>query len=295
LPGQLIQIQNLGDNKVVRPYREAFNVLTKPVGPICNMDCKYCYYLEKEKLYGSTERYRMADELLESYIRQYIQGQTVSEIHMAWQGGEPTLLGVSFFKRVVEIQTKYANGKRITNALQTNGTLLNDEWGEFLSANNFLVGVSIDGPAELHDRYRVDKRQRPTFDSVIRGIEVLKTYGVEFNTLTVISRGNQDHPLVVYEFLKGIGSRFIQFIPLVERAPDAAAKGLGLDHALPPEIGQAGSPRVTPWSVGAEQYGVFLTTMMWGRYSSNYSISPSLSSSMDMPVFAFLKRLAGHR
>jgi uncharacterized protein len=266
LSSAIITIESAATSKFVR-HRPAFNVLTKPIGPICNLDCTYCYYLEKEKLYGSKERYRMADDLLESYIRQYIEGQAIPEIHMAWQGGEPTLLGVDFFRRVVEIQKTFANGKQITNALQTNGTLLDDKWGEFLKKNNFLIGISIDGPAELHDKYRLDKQQRPTFNAVMRGIEILKKYAVDFNTLTVVNSANQDHPLKVYDFLKGIGSRHLQFIPLVERLPDHAAKTLGLDHALPPDGDDLGVEKVTHWSVGASKYGEFLNAIFdyWVR------------------------------
>src|SRR6266511_2725759 len=140
----------------------AFHVMTKPVGPICNLDCKYCFYLEKEKLYPDGESWRMSDEVLETYIRQYIEAQDVPEISFAWQGGEPTLLGVDFFRKAVSLQHKYAGGKRIANALQTNGTLLDDEWCKFFADNGFLIGLSIDGPRELHDAYRVDKQQRPT-------------------------------------------------------------------------------------------------------------------------------------
>ena len=139
----------------------AFHVMTKPVGPICNLDCKYCFYLEKEKLYPQDEKWRMPDDVLESYIQQYIAQQDVPTVSFAWQGGEPTLLGVDYFRRVVELQRKYANGKEIQNAFQTNGTLLDDAWCDFLSREKFLVGLSIDGPRELHDRYRVDKQQRP--------------------------------------------------------------------------------------------------------------------------------------
>jgi uncharacterized protein len=203
----------------------------------------------------------MADDLLEDYIRQYIRSQNVPHIDMAWQGGEPTLMGLEFFKRIVEIQQKYSQGKTILNALQTNGTLLNDEWGVFLAKNNFLVGISIDGPANIHDQYRVDKQQRPTFDAVMRGIETVKKHGVEFNTLTVVSKNNQDHAIEIYEFLKSIGSRYLQFIPLVERDPDTTARELGLDHALPPDENQRGGSRVTPWSVGAREFGVFLTNI----------------------------------
>jgi len=140
-----------------------FHLLTKPVGPICNLDCQYCFYLEKEKLYPGESSWRMSDAVLERYVRDYIHSQPAAEIHFAWQGGEPTLLGVDFFRKALALQQQFADGKTISNAIQTNGTLLDDDWCEFLAANQFLVGLSIDGPAELHDRYRVDKRQQPTF------------------------------------------------------------------------------------------------------------------------------------
>jgi uncharacterized protein len=209
----------------------------------------------------------MAEDLLEEYITQHIEGQSTQDVHMAWQGGEPTLLGVDFFEHVVALQKKHANGKKITNALQTNGTLLDDNWGRFFKENNFLIGISIDGPAELHNKYRVDKQLRPTFENVMRGVDVLKAHAVEFNTLSVVSRANQAHALEVYEFLKSIGSRYMQFIPLVERAPDTRAKQLGLDHALPPAEDDSEFPLVTPWSVGASEFGQFLCTIFdsWVR------------------------------
>ena len=246
-----------------------FHILTKPIGPICNLDCRYCFYLEKEKLYPGEHPWRMSDAVLEEYIRQYIQDQTVPEIHFAWQGGEPTLLGVEFFRKVVELQQKYAGRKKISNALQTNGTLLDDEWCEFLAAHKFLIGLSMDGPRELHDRYRVDKRQKPTFDAVMRGMELLRKHRVDFNTLTVVNRANSQEPLAVYRFLKEIGSEFLQFIPLVERQASAQAKTLGFDFAEPPEPGCPGaqSSPVTEWSVEAQQYGNFLCAIFdeWVR------------------------------
>jgi uncharacterized protein len=232
-----------------------FHVMTKPIGPICNLDCKYCFYLEKEKLYPDTKKWQMSDEVLEQYIRDYIAAQPQEEVHFAWQGGEPTLLGVDFFRAVVEMQKRYAHGKQIHNALQTNGVLIDDEWGEFLAENGFLVGVSIDGPRELHDCYRVDKGQAPTFDRVMRGIGKLKQHGVEFNTLTVVHRQNSKYPKEVYRFLKEIGSGFIQFIPIVERkAVDADGNGLVL---IKPSLDRAAE--VTEWSVEPEAYGRFLS------------------------------------
>jgi uncharacterized protein len=240
----------------------AFHVMTKPIGPLCNLDCKYCFYLEKEKLFPANEKFRMSDEVLEAYIRQYIDGQGTPEVNFAWQGGEPTLLGVDFFRKVVDLQKKYSAGKKVSNALQTNGTLLDDEWGDFLTENKFLVGVSIDGPPKLHDAYRVDKQGEATYDKVIRGIRLLQRHGAEFNTLTVVNRINSRKPLEVYRFLKEIGSGFIQFIPLVERLADAEAVKLGLDLAVPPRVDE-GAVRlpVTEWSVEPEQYGIFLTTI----------------------------------
>ncbi len=246
-----------------------FHILTKPIGPICNLDCKYCFYLEKQKLYPEEHEWRMSDEVLEEYVRQYIQDQPVPEINFAWQGGEPTLLGVEFFRKAVRLQQKYAGGKTISNALQTNGTLLDTEWCEFLAANKVLVGLSIDGPRALHDKYRVDKGQTPTFDAVMRGLELLKKNKVDFNTLTVVNRTNSRQPLAVYRFLKEIGSQFIQFIPLVERQPSAQTKALGLDFAAPPDLEQRDDNQspVTAWSVEARQYGKFLCAIFdeWVR------------------------------
>jgi uncharacterized protein len=245
-----------------------FHLLTKPIGPICNLDCKYCFYLEKEKLYPGENSWRMSDAVLEEYIRQYIHSQPAPEIHFAWQGGEPTLLGVEFFRKAVALQNKFADGKSIFNAIQTNGTLLDDEWCGFLVQNKFLVGLSVDGPAELHDKYRVDKRQQPTFSAVMRGLELLKKHGVDFNTLTVINRANSQQPLVVYRFLKSIGSRFLQFIPLVERPAPVDMKNDGYDFAAPPPPGRKENvSAVAPWSVEAEQYGNFLCAIFdeWVR------------------------------
>lgn len=231
-----------------------FHIMTKPIGPICNLDCTYCFYLEKEKLYPGTKHWAMEDETLERYVQAYIEAQPGDEVHFAWQGGEPTLLGVEFFERVVELEQKYACGKQVHNALQTNGTLLDDRWGAFFAENKFLIGLSIDGPRELHDCYRVDKGQAPTFDRVMRGIDVLKGHKVEFNTLTVVNRRNSEKPLEVYQFLKEIGSGFIQFIPVVEREAERAdAHGLVL---IQPRDVQAAT--VTEWSVRPRAYGEFL-------------------------------------
>ena len=247
----------------VAGQRAAFHVMTKPIGPVCNLDCRYCFYLEKEKLYPGKTHFRMNDEVLEQYVRQHIEAQDVPEISFAWQGGEPTLMGLEFFRRVVELQKKYANAKRITNAFQTNGTLLDDAWCEFFKANEFLIGLSIDGPREIHDRYRVDKKGGATFDAVMRGMGFLKKHNVDFNALCVVNRVNAKKPLEVYRFLRDEGSGFIQFIPLVERS--RGTEGL----AQPPGRATAetqASP-VTPWSVEPPAFGEFLCAIFdeWVR------------------------------
>ena len=237
--------------------------MAKAIGPICNLDCKYCFYLEKEQLYPGNERWKMPEDKLETFIRDYIAGQPGDEVNFAFQGGEPTLLGVDYFRKVVALQKKYANGKRINTAFQTNGTLLDDEWGEFLAENKFLVGLSIDGPEELHDHYRVDKQGRGSYKSVMRGLNVLRKHEVEFNTLTCVNAETVKHPLKVYKFLKSIGSRYLQFIPIVEREVDTAAAKLGLDHAAPPDLENPPetkeNPRMSEFAVPAVAYGDFLT------------------------------------
>ncbi len=240
----------------------AFNVMAKPAGPICNLDCKYCFYLEKENLYPNTDNFKMPYNILESFIRQKIGAHKVQNVHFAWQGGEPTLLGVEYFGKVVEFQKKYADGKTITNAFQTNGILLNDEWCTFFNENNFLIGLSIDGPKEIHDKYRVNKGGNPTFDQVVGGIEYLKKHKVEFNTLTVVHKENSYRPLEVYNFLKETGSGFMQFIPIVERIAETPDKGLTL---ISPDYG--GPSRVSDWSVEPEQFGNFLCAVFdeWVR------------------------------
>ena len=225
-----------------------FHVMAKPSGAKCNLDCKYCFYLEKEGLYPKGSL-RMTDAVLEAYVQSQIAAQPGdTEVLFAWQGGEPTLMGIDFFEKAVSLQKRHGAGRRIANAFQTNGVLLDDAWGEFLHRENFLVGLSIDGPRELHDLYRVDKGNRPTFDKVMRGLEVLKRHRVEFNTLTVVHRESARRPLEVYHFLKEIGSTHLQFIPLVDR------------------VGE--TDRVTDASVIARDYGSFLNTI-WDDWIRN--------------------------
>lgn len=238
-------------------FSDAFHVIAKPIGPICNMDCTYCFYLEKENLYPDKKQWRMSEDVLENFIKQYIQTQSVPQISFTWQGGEPTLLGVDFFKKVVELQKIYADGKTIINSFQTNGVLLTDEWCGFFKENNFLVGLSVDGPEELHDYYRVFKGNQPSFTKVLNGLQLLKKHHVEFNTLTCINRVNSYEPLKVYNFLKEIGSTFLQFIPIVERKADLNRNNK-LELVSPDFSGKA---EVTEWSVEPEQYGKFLTSI----------------------------------
>ncbi|MFU8892304.1 MAG: anaerobic sulfatase-maturation protein [Luteolibacter sp.] len=250
------------------PPRAPFHVMAKPAGPMCNLRCEYCFYLEKQGMFPKVNGWRMSDEVLESYIRQTIAAQSTPEVSFAWQGGEPTLMGIDFFRKILALQKRHAKGKRIHNALQTNGTLLDDEWCEFLAANQFLVGISIDGPAALHDRYRRDRHEGPTHARVMQGLACLIRNGVEFNTLTVVNRHNSREPMRVYRFLKEIGSRYMQFIPLVERAGSSQSCGFQNQLAPPPcHGGGADDAEITPWSVRATDYGNFLCTIFdeWVR------------------------------
>ncbi|HEX5000785.1 MAG TPA: anaerobic sulfatase maturase [Terriglobia bacterium] len=259
------------ESRSVRP----FHIMTKPTGAICNLDCSYCFYLEKEALYPEHRAhrdFRLSDSLLENYIRQYIAQQNTSEIHFAWQGGEPTLMGLDFFRRVVELQDTHAAGKHIHNALQTNGILLTDEWCAFLRKHGFLVGLSIDGPAELHDGYRKDESGKGTHARVMAAWQRLKDHDVDVNTMTVVHRQNAVKPMEVYSFLKEIGSRVMQFIPLVERVRHAESESGGKAEAFcgPPDpLKPRPDPAamVTPWSVLPGDYGTFLIAIFdhWVR------------------------------
>jgi uncharacterized protein len=231
-----------------------FTVMAKPAGPACNLTCAYCFYRDKASLFTDGTATRMGPDVLESFIRQYCEIRPGGEISFAWQGGEPTLMGLDFFRDALELQRRYAGGRRVTNALQTNGVLLDDEWARFLAEHGFLVGVSVDGPPVLHDRYRRDPSDRPTLDRVLGGVEALRRAKVDFNTLTTVGSHNVGHPVEVYEFLKGIGSTFHQYIPLVERL----APGTGGGLAGPPRAAGAGGAVMAPWSVRPAAWGAFL-------------------------------------
>ncbi|MFV0450363.1 MAG: anaerobic sulfatase maturase [Vibrio sp.] len=235
------------------------HVMVKPTGSVCNLDCDYCFYLEKEHLYPERNKdYKMSLEMLDMYIKQYIEAQDAPEVVFAWQGGEPTLMGVDFFRRAVELVKKYnVDDKKVIHTLQTNGLLINDEWCQFFKENEFLIGISIDGPQELHDAYRVTRSGKPTHHKVMTAIECLKAFRVEFNTLTVINNINVEKPLEVYRFLKDIGSRNMQFIPLVERKSKQPNKD-GL-YLIDPDYDQAAD--MTPHSVDSDKFGLFLNAV----------------------------------
>ena len=224
-----------------------FHLLAKPTGAVCNLGCKYCFFLSKKNLYPLSS-FKMSDELLETYTRQYIEAQQIAQATFAWQGGEPTLMGLDFFRRSIQYQQKYRRPKMIIqNTMQTNGTLLDDDWCEFFRKNNFLIGLSLDGPRELHDAYRVDKTGKPTFDRVMRAARLLRDHKVDYNILTTVHAANANHPLDVYRFLRDkVKANFIQFIPIVERDNDT---------------GFQEGDTVTDRSVKAEQYGRFLITI----------------------------------
>lgn len=263
-------------SEVAENYRPGrFHVMAKPSGSACNLDCKYCFYLSKESLPGGPGVGQMNYDTLERFIRQYINDNTGPEVVFSWQGGEPTLRGLEFFRRAVAVQQKYCkSGQRIENDLQTNGILLNDEWAEFLRQHRFLVGLSIDGPCELHDRYRINKGGAPTFDKVMAAANLLRSKGVRFNTLTCVHRFNAERPLDVYRFLRReLNSTYIQFIPIVQ------AKGFETTAPQTWDVTQLpllGSPQtkpdhpesvVTDWSVDPDTYGYFLSRIFdeWKR------------------------------
>ena len=250
-----------------------FHVMAKPAGSTCNLDCTYCFYLSKQTLPGGPGSGRMDDELLERFVHDYIQSVTGDEVVFSWQGGEPTLRGLDFFRKVVALQRKHAKaGQRIENDLQTNGTLLDDDWAGFLKEHRFLVGLSIDGPREIHDRYRITKQGAPTFDAVYAAAELLRRFGVKFNTLTCVNRFNASRPLDVYRFLRReLGSTYLQFIPIVEINGFEAMAPHTWDPAQLPIVGspqaRPGHPDsvVTPWSVDPEEYGYFLSKV-WDEW-----------------------------
>lgn len=241
--------------KTISPFSKPLYVMTKPVGAICNLACKYCYYLEKTNLYKeNTSKFVMSDSLLEKFIEEYINSQTMPQVLFTWHGGETLMRPLSFYQKVVELQKKYANGRTIDNCIQTNGTLLNDEWCEFFHDNHWLVGISIDGPQEFHDEYRKNKQGKPSFMKVMQGIHLLNKHQVEWNAMAVVNDYNADYPLEFYHFFKELGCHYIQFTPIVERI-HPHADGRHLAHVLQKE------EKLADFSVSPEQWGNFLCTI----------------------------------
>jgi len=226
----------------IRVIETSFQIFAKPGGAACNLACRYCYYLDKAGLHGAARQPRMSEELLEAYIAAHIAASPDEIIRFSWHGGEPTLLGLDFFRRAVALQRKHARpGRRIANGMQTNGTLLDADWGRFLAEERFSVGISLDGPREIHDRFRVNKGGRPSFRQVLRGYEILRRSGVSTDILCVAGAHNADRPHEVYGFFKSIDASFISFLPLVER-----------------QTGKDGDDAVSPESVQPEAWGAFL-------------------------------------
>lgn len=247
-------------------WKRRFHVMAKPTGSRCNIDCSYCFYLHKSQLLKQEQNRGMSDETLERFIRQYIEGQDGEQVVFSWQGGEPTLMGLDFFHKVVHYQNKYQKpGQRIENDLQTNGILINSQWAAFLKQHRFLVGLSIDGPRELHDRYRLTRSGGPTFDRVMAGVDALKKHQVPFNALVTVNRTNARFPLEVYRFLtQELGATYIQFNPCVEPVTfDHTAPQFWRDDSIPVTGSRRARPGdldsiVTDWSVDPEDWGKFL-------------------------------------
>lgn len=245
----------------IAPFSRPLYVMLKPVGARCNMACDYCYYLEKSKLYDNAPRHTMSEELLERFTQAYIEAQTTPEVLFTWHGGEPMARPLAFYKKAIALQRRYAKGRTITNVIQTNGSLITDEWCEFLKANNWLVGVSIDGPQEFHDRYRRARSGKPTWENVMRGVRLLKKHGVEWNAMAVVNDYNANHPVDFYQFFKEYGSAFLQFTPIVERiSPHADGRHLA-------SLQDGSEARTAPFSVTPRQWGHFLRAIFkeWVR------------------------------
>jgi uncharacterized protein len=248
---------------------QGIHVVAKPIGPLCNLKCEYCFYLEKQALFGPNKQYRMTDDVLHAYITNYITSQPTPVVEFVWQGGEPTILGINFFKRVIELQKSFAGQKTITNSIQTNGTLLTEEWCRFLKIHDFMVGISLDGPREIHNRYRKDRKGNVTFDWVFRGLKLLQKHKIKYNVLACVARETAAYPLDVYRFFKDAGVEFIQFTPIIERLPNAHSAQMGLRLAAPAALyGVNEETEVTPWSVVPEAYGDFLIAIYeeWVRH-----------------------------
>ena len=251
----------MNDN-IATPFAKPLYVMLKPAGAHCNLACKYCYYLEKNNLYQNSHRHLMTDEMLEQFTREYIEAQTMPQVLFTWHGGEPLMRSIDFYKKALALQKKYAHGKQIDNVIQTNGTLLTDEWCEFFAQNHWLVGISIDGPQEYHDHYRVTPAGKPSWEKVMQGIQLLKKHRVEWNAMAVVNAYNAEHPLEFYHFFRDNGCQYLQFTPIVERLTEhedgRTLASLADDREIP----------LADASVTPQQWGNFLCTIFddWVRH-----------------------------
>ena len=251
----------MNDN-IATPFAKPLYVMLKPAGAHCNLACKYCYYLEKNNLYQNSNHHLMSDEMLEQFTREYIEAQTMPQVLFTWHGGEPLMRSIDFYKKALALQKKYAHGKQIDNVIQTNGTLLTDEWCEFFAQNHWLVGISIDGPQEYHDHYRVTPAGKPSWEKVMQGISLLKKHRVEWNAMAVVNAYNAEHPLEFYHFFRDNGCQYLQFTPIVERLTEhedgRTLASLADDREIP----------LADASVTPQQWGNFLCTIFddWVRH-----------------------------
>ena len=250
----------MNDN-IANPFAKPLYVMLKPAGAHCNLACRYCYYLEKNKLYPTAQRHLMSDEILEQFTREYIEAQTMSQVLFTWHGGEPLLRSIDFYRKALSLQQKYAGGRRIANIIQTNGTLLTDEWCEFFAQNHWLVGISIDGPQPDHDHYRLTAAGKPSWKKVMQGIKLLKKHGVEWNAMAVENAYNANHPLEFYRFFKENGCQFLQFTPIVERLTRHE------DGRTLASLADKDEISLSEASVAPEQWGYFLCAIFdeWVR------------------------------
>lgn len=250
----------MNDN-IANPFAKPLYVILKPAGAHCNLACKYCYYLEKNKLYPTAQRHLMSDEMLEQFTREYIEAQTMNQVLFTWHGGEPLLRSIDFYRKALSLQQKYAGGRRIDNVIQTNGTLLTDEWCEFFAQNHWLVGISIDGPQPDHDHYRLTAAGKPSWKKVMQGIKLLKKHGVEWNAMAVVNAYNANHPLEFYRFFKENSCQFLQFTPIVERLTRHE------DGRTLASLADKDEISLSEASVAPEQWGYFLCAIFdeWVR------------------------------
>lgn len=250
----------MNDN-IANPFAKPLYVMLKPAGAHCNLACKYCYYLEKNKLYPTAQRHLMSDEMLEQFTREYIEAQTMNQVLFTWHGGEPLLRSIDFYRKALSLQQKYAGGRCINNIIQTNGTLLTDEWCEFFAQNHWLVGISIDGPQPYHDHYRLTAAGKPSWKKVMQGIKLLKKHGVEWNAMAVVNAYNANHPMEFYRFFKENGCQFLQFTPIVERLTRHE------DGRTLASLADKDEISLSEASVAPEQWGYFLCAIFdeWVR------------------------------